>query len=164
MDRAPIINFSRIDNGQKLFSFIQRCEQPVVFTSGVFDLVHAGHLEYFREARRYGRSLIVGVNTDNSAKRLEKGPSRPFNNADDRANLIASLRYVDGVILFNEETPNALLKSLKPNIFVKGGDYSEKFLRKTDLLGVKNVELKIVPIKKNYSSTRLIDNIIKAHQ
>ena len=164
MECAPIINFSRIDNRQKLFSFIQKCELPVVFTSGVFDLVHAGHLEYLREARRYGRSLIVGVNTDNSAKKLEKGPSRPFNNADDRANLIASLRYVDGVILFNEDTPNALLKSLKPNFFVKGGDYSEKFLRETDLLGVKNVELKIVPVKKNYSSTRIIDNIIKAHK
>ena len=164
MECAPIINFSKTDNLEKLFSLSQKCEQPVVFTSGIFDLVHAGHLEYLREARRYGRSLIVGVNTDNSAKKLEKGPSRPFNNADDRAHLIASLRYVDGVILFDEETPNALLKSLKPGFFVKGGDYSEEFLRKTDLLGVKNVELKIVPVKKNYSSTRLIYNIIKAHQ
>ena len=164
MECAPIINFSKTDNLEKLFSFIQKCKKPLVFTSGVFDLVHAGHLEYLREARRYGRSLVVGVNTNNSAMKLEKGPSRPFNNADDRAYLIASLRYVDGVILFDEDTPNALLKSIKPNFFVKGGDYSEKFLRKTDLLGVKNVELKIVPVKKNYSSTRLIEDIIKAHQ
>ena len=164
MECAPIINFSRIDTRQQLFLFVKKFERPVVFTSGVFDLVHAGHLEYLKEARRYGGSLIVGVNTDKSAKKLEKGPSRPFNNADDRAKLIASLRYVDGVILFNEDTPNALLKALKPNLFVKGGDYSENFLRKTDLSGVKDVELKIVPLKKNYSSTRLIDNIITADQ
>ena len=164
MEFAPIFNFSQTNNSEKLFSFVQKCEQPVVFTSGIFDLVHAGHLEYLQEAKNYGRSLIVGINTDNSAKKLEKGPSRPFNNADDRAHLIASLRYVDCVILFDEETPNAILKSLKPSFFVKGGDYSEKFLKKTDLLGLEDIELKIVPIKRNYSSTRLIKRIVKAYK
>ena len=164
MECAPIINFLQADKSKQLLSLIRKCKQPVVFTSGVFDLLHVGHLEYLREAKRYGKSLIVGVNTDNSAKKLEKGPSRPFNNENDRASLIASLRYVDGVILFNEDTPNALIKLIKPSFFVKGGDYSETSLRATDLSGLKNTELKIIPLKTNYSSTRLIKKIIQAHQ
>ena len=91
MECAPIINFLQVDKTEKLLSLIRNCEQPVVFTSGVFDLLHVGHLEYLREAKRYGKSLIVGVNTDNSAKKLEKGPSRPFNNENDNKLTLTSL-------------------------------------------------------------------------
>lgn len=94
----------------------------VVFTNGVFDLLHVGHVRYLQEARRLGDKLIVGINADTSVKRL-KGPLRPINGEADRAEVIASLDCVDGTVVFDEDTPVELLTCLKPNIHTKGGDY-----------------------------------------
>ena len=94
MRRLDIVVFSQSDRENHLLELNRRCAQPVVFASGVFDLVHSGHLQYLQAARQLGGSLIVGVNSDKSAQKLEKGPSRPFNSAEDRAELIASLRFV----------------------------------------------------------------------
>lgn len=94
----------------------------VVFTNGVFDLLHVGHVRYLQEARKLGDKLIVGVNADKSVKRL-KGPLRPINGEADRAEIIAALACVDGAVVFDEDTPVALLAYLKPNIHTKGGDY-----------------------------------------
>ena len=163
MKPARIVNFSHSDGMKQILEVKNQCKPKIVFTSGVFDLVHAGHLEYLLAARHLGNSLIVGVNSDNSARRLEKGPSRPFVGAEDRAGLLACLRFVDGVILFDEDTPFTLLKALNPSIFVKGGDYSEKQLRDTDLKGLDDIELKLMPLKQNYSSTNLVRKIVAAH-
>ena len=163
MRRLDIVVFSQSDRENHLLELNRRCAQPVVFASGVFDLVHSGHLQYLQAARQLGGSLIVGVNSDKSAQKLEKGPSRPFNSAEDRAELIASLRFVDGTVIFDEDTPHELLKALQPAFFVKGGDYSEKRIRKTDLAGLAHVKLKILPLKLQYSSTNLIEKIVSAY-
>ena len=164
MKNADIVDFARSDGLKNLLDLKSIFEPPAVFTSGVFDLVHTGHLEYLQAARRLGGSLLVGVNSDNSARKLAKGPSRPFNNAKDRAELIASLRYVDGVIIFDEDTPHQLLNELQPEIFVKGGDYSEAYLRNTDLAGLEHITLKIIPLKTHYSSSKLIEKIVSAYR
>ena len=163
MKNADIVDFAQSDGLKKLLDLKSRIAPPAVFTSGVFDLVHAGHLEYLRAARQLGGSLLVGVNSNNSARKLAKGPSRPFNNAKDRAELIASLRCVDGVIIFDEDTPHQILKELQPDIFVKGGDYSEAYLRNTDLAGLEHISLKIISLKTHYSSSNLIEKIVSAH-
>lgn len=98
--------------------------QPVVFTNGVFDLLHRGHVEYLAEARRLGASLVVGVNSDASTRRLGKGEERPINPASDRAAVLAALACVDLVVVFDEDTPAALLDELRPPIYAKGGDYT----------------------------------------
>ena len=164
MKNADIVELVRSDGLKNLADFKSIFEPPAVFTSGVFDLVHAGHIEYLQAARQLGGSLLVGVNSDNSARKLAKGPSRPFNNAKDRAELIASLRYVDGAIIFGEDTPHQLLKELQPEIFVKGGDYSEAYLRNTDLAGLEHISLKIIPLKAYYSSSNLVEKIVSAYR
>ncbi len=163
MKNANILDFSQSDSLKNLLNLKSTCAVPVVFASGVFDLIHLGHLEYLQAARQLGGSLMVGVNSDSSARKLAKGPSRPFNNAEDRAMLIASLKCVDSVIIFDEDTPHQVLKELQPEIFVKGGDYSEEYLRNTDLVGLEHTTLKIIPLKTYYSSSYLIEKIVSAY-
>jgi rfaE bifunctional protein nucleotidyltransferase chain/domain len=95
---------------------------PLVFTNGCFDLLHVGHVRYLQEARALGKSLVVGVNTDQSVRKL-KGPSRPIQNENDRAEILAALECVSLSVLFEEDTPEALIRRIKPNILVKGGDW-----------------------------------------
>ena len=98
--------------------------QPVVFTNGVFDVMHRGHVTYLAQARALGGSLVVALNTDASARRLGKGPDRPLNNEQDRAIMMAALACVDLVTWFDEDTPVELLGELRPAVYVKGGDYT----------------------------------------
>ena len=164
MKSADIIDLAQSDGLKNLLDLKSRCEPPVVFASGVFDLIHVGHLKYLQAARQLGGSLLVGVNSDKSARKLAKGPSRPFNNAEDRATIIDSLKYVDGVIIFDEDTPHQLLKKLRPEIYVKGGDYAETFLRNSDLAGLQHIALKIISLKTYYSSSELIKKIVNAYR
>jgi D-glycero-beta-D-manno-heptose 1-phosphate adenylyltransferase len=97
--------------------------RPVVFTNGVFDVLHRGHVTYLAQARALGASLVVALNTDASARRLGKGPDRPLNNEQDRAALLAALESVSLVTWFDEDTPLALVRELQPAVLVKGGDY-----------------------------------------
>jgi len=98
--------------------------ETLVFTNGVFDLVHAGHVTYLAEARAMGARLVVGINTDASVRLLGKGPGRPYVSEQDRALVVAALESVDAVCLFDEETPRALIAALLPDVLVKGADYS----------------------------------------
>lgn len=130
----------------------------IVFTNGVFDILHEGHITSLSEAATYGHVLIVAVNTDASVKRL-KGENRPMNNEDSRALLLASLVIVDAVILFDEDTPINLITTLLPDVLVKGGDYTLE-----QIVGAKEVmanggEVKIVPILEGFSTTALIQKI-----
>ncbi len=102
--------------------------QPVVFTNGVFDVLHRGHVSYLAQARALGGSLVVALNTDASARRLGKGPDRPLNSELDRALVIAALEAVSLVTFFGEDTPVQLLSELKPQVYVKGGDYDMRQL------------------------------------
>lgn len=102
---------------------IARLPRPLVFTNGVFDLLHRGHVESLDQAARLGQGLVVGLNSDRSAAALGKGPGRPINPAEDRAVVLAALASVSLVVIFDEPTPLALLEELRPDVYVKGGDY-----------------------------------------
>ena len=125
----------------------------VVFTNGCFDVLHAGHLQLLKQAKQKGNKLIVGLNSDASVKKL-KGISRPINNVEIRKEQLLALPWVDEVIIFNEETPYNLIKKIKPFLIVKGGDYTVDQVVGNDLANVE-----IIPILKNYSSTKIIEKI-----
>ncbi len=128
--------------------------EVVVFTNGCFDILHRGHLTYLKEAANLGDHLIVALNSDASVRRL-KGESRPINHELDRALLMSSLGFVDGVVLFEEDTPSEILSKLRPNILVKGGDYKPE-----DVIGKEFVEeVQILPFQDGYSTTSIIERI-----
>lgn len=128
--------------------------EVVVFTNGCFDILHRGHLTYLKEAAGLGDHLIVALNSDESVKRL-KGESRPINDEGDRSLLMSTLGFVDGVVIFKEDTPRELLAQLRPNILVKGGDYAPE-----DVIGRESVdEVRILPFKEGYSTTGIINKI-----
>lgn len=132
----------------------------VVFTNGVFDLVHIGHITYLAKAAELGHKLIIGLNADSSVKRL-KGEGRPINDQDNRAALLAALFFVDAVVVFEEDTPINLIANLLPDILVKGADYSVE-----NIVGAREVianggEVKTISFVDGYSSTAIIQKIRK---
>lgn len=133
-------------------------DKKIVFTNGVFDILHEGHIASLSEAALYGHILIVGINADASVKRL-KGENRPVNSEGSRTLLMASLLMVDAVILFEEDTPLNLITGLLPDVLVKGGDYTIE-----QIVGAKEVmanggEVKIVPILEGFSTTGIIERM-----
>lgn len=132
----------------------------IVFTNGCFDILHRGHLEYLLQAAALGHKLIIGLNSDESVSRL-KGPSRPVNKIDDRAFALASLRCVDLVVPFEEDTPLELIEILQPDVLVKGGDYTIESIvgAKETLLSGGRVE--VLSFKEGYSTTSFIDKMKK---
>ncbi len=129
--------------------------QVVVFTNGCFDLLHPGHLHVIREASRLGDRLVVALNTDASVSRL-KGPRRPLLPLDMRAELVASLRWVDAVTSFDEDTPEALIRLLTPDILVKGGDYRPEDVVGRDWVEQHGGRVVVVPLREGYGTTTLI--------
>jgi len=133
-------------------------EKKIVFTNGVFDILHEGHIASLSEAASYGHVLIVGVNTDASVKRL-KGESRPVNNEKSRSLILASLVITDAVILFDEDTPQTLISALLPDVLVKGGDYTiDQIVGASDVLA-NGGDVKIVPILEGFSTTSIIQRM-----
>jgi rfaE bifunctional protein nucleotidyltransferase chain/domain len=132
---------------------------PVVFTNGVFDVLHRGHVTYLAQARALGGSLVVALNTDASARRLGKGPDRPLNNETDRAIVLASLESVSLVTWFDEDTPVQLLSELKPQVYVKGGDYDMRKLAETALVEGYGGRSLAIPFVDGYSTTKLVQRI-----
>ncbi|MGV3571561.1 MAG: D-glycero-beta-D-manno-heptose 1-phosphate adenylyltransferase [Ramlibacter sp.] len=133
--------------------------QPVVFTNGVFDVLHRGHVTYLAQARALGGSLVVALNTDASARRLGKGPDRPLNAELDRAIVIASLESVSLVTFFDEDTPVELLRELRPQVYVKGGDYDMAKLAETALVQGYGGRSVAIPFVDGYSTTSLVARI-----
>lgn len=133
--------------------------RPLVFTNGVFDVLHRGHVTYLAQARELGAALVVGLNTDASARRLGKGPDRPLNAQDDRAAVLAALASVDVVTFFDEDTPVQLLAELKPEIYVKGGDYDMATLAETRLVQGWGGRALAIPFMDGYSTTSLVQRI-----
>ena len=146
---------SRLDAAAR----VKALPQPVVFTNGVFDVLHAGHVTYLAQARALGGSLVVALNTDASAKRLGKGPDRPLNTDVDRATLIAALESVSLVTWFDEDTPLEIISELRPDVLVKGGDYDMQRLKEAKVVegyGGKALALAFV---EGYSTTALVAKI-----
>jgi D-glycero-beta-D-manno-heptose 1-phosphate adenylyltransferase len=133
--------------------------QPVVFTNGVFDVLHRGHAIYLAQARELGASLVVALNTDASARRLGKGPDRPLNNEQDRAVVMAALAAVSLVTWFDEDTPLQLIAQLKPALLVKGGDYDMSKLAETALVESYGGKAQAIPFVDGYSTTALVSRI-----
>jgi D-glycero-beta-D-manno-heptose 1-phosphate adenylyltransferase len=132
---------------------------PVVFTNGVFDILHRGHVTYLDAARALGASLVIGLNADASARALAKGPGRPLNNAADRACVLAALESVSLVTLFDEPTPVELLRLVRPAIYVKGGDYDIEALEETRWVRGWGGRALALPFVDGYSTTSLVQRI-----
>ncbi len=136
-----------------------RAQGPVVFTNGVFDVLHRGHASYLAQARSLGGSLVVALNSDASARRLGKGPDRPLNNELDRAALMAALESVSLVTWFDEDTPLALITELRPDVLVKGGDYDMSQLAETQVVLSYGGRAQAIPFVDGYSTTALVKKI-----
>ena len=132
---------------------------PVVFTNGVFDVLHRGHVTYLAQARELGASLVVALNSDASARRLGKGPDRPLNNEQDRAVMMAALESVSLVTWFDEDTPLELISELRPGVLVKGGDYDMSKLAETRLVESYGGRALAIPFVAGYSTTALVSKI-----
>jgi D-glycero-beta-D-manno-heptose 1-phosphate adenylyltransferase len=137
-------------------AFRKAARGNVVFTNGVFDVLHRGHVAYLCRARAEGDALIVGLNTDASVRRLGKGPDRPLNGEQDRAFVLAGLACVDAVVLFGEDTPRELIAALKPDVLAKGADYQLDSIVGADLVTAAGGRVVRVPLETGYSTTDLI--------
>jgi rfaE bifunctional protein nucleotidyltransferase chain/domain len=133
--------------------------RPLVFSNGVFDILHRGHVTYLAQARSLGASLVIGLNSDVSARALDKGPDRPLNDEADRACVLAALESVALVTLFDESTPLELLKLVRPDVYVKGGDYDIERLAETMLVRGWGGVAKTLPFVEGYSTTSLVVRI-----
>ncbi|HEX6019737.1 MAG TPA: D-glycero-beta-D-manno-heptose 1-phosphate adenylyltransferase [Burkholderiaceae bacterium] len=133
--------------------------RPLVFTNGVFDVLHRGHVTYLAQARALGAALLVGVNSDASARRLGKGPERPLNRESDRACVVAALQAVDFVVVFDESTPCELIERVRPDVYVKGGDYDIETLREAALVRSWGGRAVAIAFVDGYSTTRLVERI-----
>jgi len=145
-----------LDAATDLVAALRAAGRTVVFTNGVFDLLHPGHVRYLSAARAEGDALIVGVNSDRSV-RANKGPDRPVNPEAERAEVIAALAAVDAAVVFDEETPHAIISRLQPDVLVKGADWGADQIVGRDIVEARGGRVVRAVIEPGYSSTRLIE-------
>ena len=148
-----------LDRAAAVARFGRPRDGRLVFTNGCFDLLHPGHVAYLDEARRLGDALIVGVNTDASVRRLGKGDERPLVDQDARLRVLAGLASVDALVLFDEDTPLELIRSVRPDVLVKGGDYTPETIVGADDVRADGGEVHVIPFLPGYSTTALVDRI-----
>jgi len=154
---------NKIKDLSSLLQIIKKYKnKKIVFTNGCFDILHLGHIRYLYEARQLGDILIVGVNDDDSVKRL-KGNNRPIMNIAERSELLAALCFVDYVIIFFEDTPYEIINNILPDIIVKGGDYEKNGVVGKEIVEKKHGKVIILPFYANYSSSNIINKIIKKY-
>ena len=149
-----------LKNNIEIINIIKAERKKIVFTNGCFDILHVGHIRYLAQAKKLGDFLIIGLNSDSSVREL-KGENRPINSLEDRATLLSAIESVDLVIMFEEQTPENLIKDIVPDILVKGGDYNIE-----DIVGYQTVirnggQVKTLSFYDGYSSTNYIDKINK---
>ncbi len=150
-------------NSQDIKGFceiLHRANRKIVFTNGCFDIVHAGHVKYLQQAKACGDYLILGLNSDASVQRL-KGPQRPLNNELDRAEVIGALKAVDAVVLFEEQTAEALIAKVKPDVYVKGGDYTLETLPEAKIVQAYGGRVEFIDMVEGRSTTNIIEKIKK---
>ncbi len=143
-------------------AFVDRARglgQTIVFTNGVFDVLHPGHVRYLRDARALGDLLIVGVNNDRSARALGKAPDRPINPEHERAEVLAALASVDAVVVFDEDTPHAIITALQPDLLVKGADWGEHAIVGRDVVEARGGRVVRIDLAPGYSTTAIVERI-----
>jgi D-glycero-beta-D-manno-heptose 1-phosphate adenylyltransferase len=142
----------------------ERQRGTVVFTNGVFDLLHPGHIDVLVGARAQGDLLVVGVNSDASVRRLGKGPGRPVRTESERAYVLAGLAAVDAVVVFDEDTPLELVRALAPNVIVKGGDYTPATVVGAEIVAARGGRVVIIPLTPGQSTTSIIEKLRAARE
>ena len=160
MSHLPPPSFeAKVCSPEQLAARLENLPRPLVFTNGVFDILHRGHASYLAQARALGASLVVGVNSDASVKMLGKGDDRPINSEADRQALLAALESVDMTVLFTEQTPVNLIEKIRPDIYVKGGDYDIDTLAETHLVKSWGGKAVAIPFLYERSTTSLLGKI-----
>lgn len=144
----------------KLTKKLKEDSKTVVFTNGCFDILHIGHIRYLKESKKCGDILIVGLNSDMSVKKI-KGPARPINNQNDRAELLSELNCVDYVVIFDENSPKELIDEIKPDIYTKGADYTLETLPEKDVVLKNNIKVEFIKFVEGKSTTKIIETIKK---
>ncbi len=150
-----------IRSPEQLADILPTLERPLVFTNGCFDILHRGHVAYLEQAAALGKTLIVAVNSDASVKRLDKGNNRPLNSLDDRMAVLAALASVARVIAFDEDTPIELIRQIRPQHLVKGGDWAIDQIVGNDIVASYNGQTHAIPIRYPTSTSKLIEKIRK---
>jgi rfaE bifunctional protein nucleotidyltransferase chain/domain len=153
--KSKILNRDRLKNQLAVWRFK---DQKIVFTNGCFDLLHLGHIDYLSKAKDHGNVLIVGVNTDASVRRL-KGENRPVTDETSRSVIMASLQFVNAVVLFDEDTPYELIKLVQPDVLVKGSDYQPEDIVGYDIVKAKGGEIVAIDFLEGYATTGIIEKI-----
>lgn len=149
--KAKILSKESLQHQLNRWKFFKK---KIVFTNGCFDLLHAGHIDYLSKAADMGDALVIGLNSDESVKRL-KGKNRPINSEQQRALILASLNFVSAVIIFEEDTPYNLISEIKPNILVKGGDYTPEKIAGADVVLAGGGEVKIIELVPGFSTSEI---------
>lgn len=144
---------------QRLCNIWRMKGDRIVFTNGCFDILHRGHVEYLQEAAALGDRLIIGLNTDDSVRRLGKADGRPYNDQDSRAKVLAALRLVDAVVLFDQDTPLELIQAIGPDVLVKGGDYTEEQIVGAAFVKARGGEVRSLKLVEGFSTTALVERI-----
>ena len=137
--------------------------KKIVFTNGVFDLLHPGHLRYLRKARALGDVLIVGINSDRSVQ-ANKGAGRPITPEDERVEILASLDCVDAVVTFDEDTPHAIITAIQPDVLVKGADWAQDAIVGRDIVEARGGSVVRVPVEPHHSTTAIVEKIRRGRQ
>jgi rfaE bifunctional protein nucleotidyltransferase chain/domain len=153
--RQKIINY---DHFSQILAYWRFHNYKIVFTNGCFDILHKGHIEYLAKAAAYGDILIVGINSDQSVRNI-KGPSRPVQDESTRLLVLASLQFVDKVVIFEEDTPYELIKIVQPDVLVKGADYLPEQIVGYDIVKAKGGEIITIQLTEGYSTTGIIDKL-----
>ena len=147
-----------IEQARRLVDELRACGKTIVFTNGVFDLLHVGHSRYLQHARALGDALVVGLNSDRSVRRI-KGSGRPITAEAERAEILEALACVDGVVIFDEETPRSLILAIQPDVLVKGADWAEDAIVGRDIVEARGGRVVRVAIEPGHSTTKMIDRI-----
>ena len=166
LELAPIFFFRDPKDREALAkwrTFIDESNWELVFTNGVFDILHAGHAGYLLEARNHGDALIIGLNSDSSVRAI-KGPNRPIQTELDRAQLLASLRCTDAVAIFDEETPLELIRFLLPDTLVKGADYSRETIVGSDVVEEHGGRVLTIPLAEGRSTSGIVERILERYK
>jgi rfaE bifunctional protein nucleotidyltransferase chain/domain len=166
LETVPIFFFRDQDDREALAKWrtsIEESNWELVFTNGVFDILHAGHAGYLLEARNHGDALIIGLNSDSSVRSI-KGPNRPIQTELDRAQLLASLRSTDAVAIFDEDTPLELIRFLLPDTLVKGADYSPETIVGADVVEEHGGRVLTIPLAEGRSTSGIVERILERYK